>query len=101
MSAYRSNFTVESIGYYPNGKAIYLTVSPLISQEGTKLSILLEKSEENLQVLGRIIREQINEVRLSLDTLSRETITGRNGSKLNRFSATKIEVKCEPLRERY
>ena len=101
MSAYRSSFTVESIGYYPRGKAIYLTVSPLISQENTKLSILLDRSEENLQVIGKIIREQISEVRLSLDTLSRETITGRNGNKLNRFNATKIELKCEPLRERY
>ena len=92
MSAYRSSFTIESIGYYPNGKAIYLTVSPVISQQGSKLSILLDRSNENLHIIGRVICEQISEVKLHLDTSSRQTITGRNGSDLVRFRASKIEL---------
>ena len=102
MSLYRALFTIESIGFYRSGKHIYLTVAPEIAQEKTtKLSILLERNDENLFVLGDIIRDQIVSIKLHLDINSRETVDGRNNSTLIRYKATKIEVPCEPSRLNY
>ena len=102
MSLYRALFTIESVGIYPNGKNIYLTVAPEIAQEKTtKLSILLERSDENLSVLAEIIRDQIFVVKLHLDPSSRETINGRNNSTLLRYKAIKIEIPCERSRLNY
>ena len=102
MTTYRANFKIESIGIYPHGKAIYLTVAPEIAQErSTKLSILLDRTEDNLEVIGNVVQNQIILVKLYLDTSSRDTTTARNGSEIIRYRASKIEIPCEPSMLKY
>ena len=95
MTTYRANFRIESIGFYTNSKVVYLTVAPENAQErSTKLSILLERSANNLEVISDVIRDQQFLVKLYLDTSTRETTTARNGSEQIRYRANKIEI-CE------
>ena len=102
MSVYRGSFKIESIGYYPNGKALYLTVSPVTAQEKkTKLSILLDRTDENLKVIGEIVEFQYREVKLFLDTTTRETIASRSGGEQIRYRATEIHIICEPSKLMY
>ena len=98
MSSFRATFHLQSIGYYPRGKAIYLTVTSITTTQDTtqKVSVLLDRTEHNLEKLGDIIREQKYTIVLTLDTSSRTFIPDKGGRDLVRFRAIKIEESCEP-----
>ena len=96
MSSLRATFNIQSIGYYPKGKAIYLTLTSLSAgRETQKVSVLLDRTEANLTQLGNLIRDQNSTIDLLLDTTSRTFIQDRDGRNIVRFRASKIEKSCE------
>ena len=96
MSSIRANFKLQSIGYYTRGKYVYLTVSPESSENKQKVSILLDRNDRNLTILGDIIRGEKLNIKLVLDASSRTFIPDKSGQDLVRFRATAIEEICEP-----
>ena len=101
MSSIRANFKLQSIGYYPRGKSVYLTVTPESSRESQNVSILLDRSDSNLEKLGNIIRGQSKTIRLVLDSSSRTLIPDKVGRDIVRFRATDIEEICEPSSQNF
>ena len=101
MSSFRACFKLESIGYYPKSKSIYLTVSQESSSANQKISILLDRTEANLGVLGDIICEQKHKIKLVLDNQSKTLVQDKTGKDIVRFRAISIESECELSTLRY
>ena len=101
MSSIRASFKLQSIGYYPRGKAVYLTVTPEAGRENQNVSILLDRSDTNLEKLGNIIRGQSKTIRLVLDASSKTLIPDKVGRDIVRFRATDIEEICEPSSQNF
>ena len=99
MSSFRAGFKLESVGYYPRGKSVYLTVSSNSSFEDTKISVLLDRNDTNLSVLGDIIRDQTTQIRLTLESDSRTRVPDKNGREIIRFRA--IAIECEHSTHNY
>ena len=93
MSSLRATFNLQSIGYYPRGKAVYITVTSVTSSQ--KVSIILDRTEENLSKLSAIIRDQKHTIELVLDTSSKTFITDKEGRDIARVRATSIGEPCE------
>ena len=96
MSNIKANFTIQSIGYYTRSKAVYLTAIPESSHENQKISILLDKTESNLEKLAKIIAEQATKVKIILDPASKTLIPDKIGRDTVRFRGIEIETICEP-----
>ena len=101
MSSIRAYFKLESIGFYPKSKSVYLTVSADSHQEYQKVSILLDRTEQNLSVIGDIIRDQILKVKLTLDSQSKSYTRDKSNQEIIRYRATSIEAECELSTLRY
>ena len=101
MSSIRASFKLQSIGYYPRGKAVYLTVTPENGREGQSVSVLLDRTDSNLEKIGNIIRDQSRTIRVVLDSSSRTVIPDKVGRDIVRFRATDIEEICEPSNQNF
>ena len=94
MSTIRVTFKLQSIGYYPRSKSVYLTVTAEAT-ESQNISILLDRSDSNLEKLGKIISDQNTKVTLVIDASSRKIIQDKAGRDIVRFRALEIEPECE------
>ena len=101
MSSIRASFKLQSIGYYPRSKAVYLTVVPENGRENQSVSVLLDRTDSNLEKIGNIVRDQSKTLRLVLDASSRTLIPDKVGRDTVRFRATDIEEICEPSNQNF
>ena len=96
MSTVRAIFILQSIGYYPKSKAVYLTVAPDSAQTYQKISILLDRTDSNLEKLGTIVANRTTKIQIAVDPSSRTVIPDKNGRDTVRFRGIEIEAECEP-----
>ena len=96
MSTVRATFNLQSIGYYPKSKAVYLTVTPDCAQNYQKISILLDRTDSNLEKLGKIVAERKTKIQIVVDPSSRTVIPDKGGRDTVRFRGIEIEAECEP-----
>ena len=96
MSNIRATFNLQSVGYYPRSKAVYLTAIPESNRENQKISILLDKTDSNLEKLAKIIADQVTRVKIVLDPASKTLIPDKIGRDTVRFRGIELEAECEP-----
>ena len=101
MSSIRASFKLQSIGYYPRGKSVYLTVTPENGREGQSVSVLLDRTDSTLEKIGNIIKDQNRTIKLVLDSSSRTVIPDKVGRDTVRFRGTDIEEVCAPSSQNF
>ena len=102
------NILIKTIGIYFRSSNLYLTAEiqdPIVTEDktyetvGSKISIILENSEKNLQKISSLLNSSWRLGTVELNTETRTKAEEKFGKPIYRYTANCLELPqvCEPL----